>query len=902
MRVRLAIIAALLVVVAGAEGMPPQPLFQARQPSPTGSPEVTTAPQAIERKGRSHDGDKAVAKTTQQIMAEPAELPKKMIQVEEREFEPPAGWRRTARSQAAGQGTTTTTSPSGASKSVAQTIGSTNFLGVDVNDSLYTPPDSMGAVGPSQFLLGVNGRIRTFTKAGSADGKLDTTLNQFFSPITNRSTTDPRVRYDRATGRWFVTAIDVPAALINNKILIAVSNGSTITSATTWHFFTIAAPSGSFADFDTLGIDEDALYIGANLFNDADELTDTQAWVVTKSSVLSTGPIHSTTFGLLDWDAGIGPYSPEGVDNLDTGTNQGYFIGIDGFSSDQLDIVRVNNPGAASPTLTGMVVPTVATGLPAAVSQPSPGPQLDGGDLPRLGNAVIRKGRLWTSHSMEVTSTGNVGAGGREGVRWYELQGLTSSQPTVNQTGLIYDPSVTPFSYWMSSVMVSGQGHAAFGFSRASTDGTLGFASAAMTGRLATDTLGATDPVTLLQGSTFLYNDPFDDPVERWGDYSYTSVDPSDDMTMWTVQEYASNTDEWGVRVVQLKAPAPTITGAGTAPVGSTTTPIVVNGTGFFEPGSSFPNHLTVSVTGGVTVKNIVSVSPTEVVLNASTTGASAGNVTVTVTNPDGQTANGTASLTAAVLCTLCHDFDLDGGPDILLHNTSNARNRVWFLDGVHYVSGADVSHTAGLDWELVTVANINSDTKPDILLHNKKTGKNYVWFLNGTSYVSGGYVGQTASLDWQIVGMADFNNDTKPDILLHNKKTGKNYVWFLDGTSFLSGAYINKTASLSWVPVETKDFNGDTKPDILWRNSTTGVYSIWFMNGISYVSGKSIDRKASVDWVPMAAEDFSGDGKTDVLLRNAKTGAMIVWFLNENHYLSYAYIDKSVSTAWRPV
>src|SRR5437899_3221019 len=55
-----------------------------------------------------------------------------------------------------------------------QTLG-TNFLGAELGtDSAYVPPDSMGAVGPSQFLLGVNGRVRTFSKDGTPDGVLNT--------------------------------------------------------------------------------------------------------------------------------------------------------------------------------------------------------------------------------------------------------------------------------------------------------------------------------------------------------------------------------------------------------------------------------------------------------------------------------------------------------------------------------------------------------------------------------------------------------------------------------------------------------------------------------------------------------------------------------------------------------
>src|SRR6059036_4293600 len=49
----------------------------------------------------------------------------------------------------------------------------------------------------------------------------------------------------------------------------------------------------------------------------------------------------------------------------------------------------------------------------------------------------------------------------------------------------------------------------------------------------------------------------------RWGDYSFTDVDPNDDQTVWTFQEYALDATgtgfggDWAIRAVQLQAPPP---------------------------------------------------------------------------------------------------------------------------------------------------------------------------------------------------------------------------------------------------------------------------------------------------------------------------------------------------------
>src|SRR5437764_14963217 len=98
--------------------------------------------------------------------------------------------------------------------------------------------------------------------------------------------------------------------------------------------------------------------------------------------------------------------------------------------------------------------------------------------------------------------------------------------------------------------MTSGQGHTALGFS---TAGTSEYANAATVGRLSGDALGTTGTPELYTNSSTAHNAPY----SRWGDYSMTSLDPLDDMTMWTVQEFCDATNSYGVRVVKLLAPPP---------------------------------------------------------------------------------------------------------------------------------------------------------------------------------------------------------------------------------------------------------------------------------------------------------------------------------------------------------
>src|SRR6059036_288708 len=100
--------------------------------------------------------------------------------------------------------------PTGPAPLIAQTAG-LSFLGATLAETFSSfPPDTMGAAGPSQYIVCVNGRIRSFNKStGVADGVLNANTDVFFQsvmtpPVTNNFTSDPRIRYDRLSQRWFV--------------------------------------------------------------------------------------------------------------------------------------------------------------------------------------------------------------------------------------------------------------------------------------------------------------------------------------------------------------------------------------------------------------------------------------------------------------------------------------------------------------------------------------------------------------------------------------------------------------------------------------------------------------------------------------------------------------------------
>jgi hypothetical protein len=547
----------------------------------------------------------------------------------------------------------TTAPTSGASgAAVGTTLGpsapfpaSTSFLGAQLSESGFIPPDSMGSVGPNQVLVAVNGRIKVFGKGGAL-GALNVTDSTFWSSVRDgQAVTDPQVEYDRISRRWFVSAVNL--ARTNNRIMIAVSSGSSITDSSSFSFFSFASNgSGLFADYPQMGVDRYAIYIGTNDFSASGSLSNTSAFVIRKSSVTSGGPIVVTAFHNLIGGNGAGPFAPQPAEDMDPNVAQGYLIGVDNRFFGLLDVRRVSNP-AGTPTLSGnLSVFVPSTYFPLDVPAQGTSTRLDALDDRRFEAMIARKPggavSLWTAHNIRVNSSGVGGSGGdRDAARWYEIGSLDTT-PGLIQSGTMYDPAASnPRFFWIPSIAASGQGHASL---NSSTAGVGRFAQIASAGRLASDASGTTRAFTITQSSSSPYNITATNP-QRWGDYSQTVVDPTDNMTFWTFQEYANATNSWGVRVIKLKAPPPATPSSASpssVPQGSSSVPVTItgtaiNGSGFFDPGPAFSKRIKAAVSGGVAVNSVTYTDPTHVTLDLNTAAASAGGQTVTITNPDAQ-------------------------------------------------------------------------------------------------------------------------------------------------------------------------------------------------------------------------------------------------------------------------
>jgi hypothetical protein len=567
-----------------------------------------------------------------------------------------------------------------------------NFLASTFEEGHLWPPDPNGAVGTHQLVVLMNAGIKVFEKRNVTDAPLVTPkgisnnpapaqlfikLDQFFSPVLrgNAFTSDPHVRFDRLTKRWFVVAIDVdPSFKTTNFILIAVSDGEQITNATSFTFYRIPTalfpyntsnPIKPFLDYPTLGVDKNAVLIGGSLFflnsSGSEDSIYSAGYAINKQQLLRGQlSFNSIQFGFASRTRSGGMYVPQGTYNDDPTAAKSFFTGTN-FPQTSILLAGLNyNNNGQLTGITGYTVPVERFQYPPDVTAPGSPMPIEPNDTRLLAAAIYKnkitgKNSLWTAHAIGVNQAGQYLppdslfiTKARTASRWYEIDNIYST-PHLNQLGTVYDATKSSgrraLNYFNSSIAANGQGHAALGGTTAAFNRYLNVFVAGRTSDAASGILGAPTKTTNAH-AIYAPTNRSGSYIGRWGDFSQTVVDPMDDQTIWTFQEYANADDSYGVRAVQLKAPPP----ATPVPLGplsnKTDNTVTIKGisndnSGFFDPGTDQGgpgyNRLTVKSTGNIIASNVKFISPTEITFTLNTKNKPVGKYTIIITNPDGQ-------------------------------------------------------------------------------------------------------------------------------------------------------------------------------------------------------------------------------------------------------------------------
>lgn len=388
--------------------------------------------------------------------------------------------------------------------------------------SAVIPPDSSGAVGPQHFLSFVNSNLSVYRKDTRAR-VVNVALTAFFALPTGVGIGDVRAVFDPHSQRFVVSAMTGPYGWI----YLGVSQSNDPTGA--WFKTSFLAAQGSdsnkWPDFPTLGVDANGIYLAALMVGGSYPMT---IWAVDKAPLLQSTPSLGaiTAWRNLPWEGAIQPA-------VTFGNAGGEFL-VSRVSQTNLRLRRITGPMTAPGLVDQGYIPVPWQDSPPPAPALGSVTDISAGDF-RPAHAMWRNGSLWLAQGTAVA--------GRAACRWYQIDSATR---TVLQSGTVADPVR---SYFYPAVAVNDRGDVAMAFNGSHAGEYVG---AYYAGRLANDPPGVMSEPLLLRAGDGPYDRVDGNGTNRWGDYSYCSVDPSNG-SFWTIQEYARTNNDWGTWIARLE-------------------------------------------------------------------------------------------------------------------------------------------------------------------------------------------------------------------------------------------------------------------------------------------------------------------------------------------------------------
>jgi len=464
---------------------------------------------------------------------------------------------------------------------VTVTIGQ-NFTGSTYGvNSQALPPDGNGVIGPTRFMEFVNGAVAVYnrTNGNSVQRKSDTKFwsdaGLIISP--DSAVTDPRVIYDPLSQRWFATQVDFDATLASsggdptteaNDFLLAVSTTSSPTGPWKGFLFQADPDNGYFADFPTLGVDSNSVYISGDFYSASVPMGPGLVSIPKADLVGATPTIANLTwFGVMDYAVRGDVLQPATCfDGSASGSVLAMGdIGTDSAPHSNVVWFAVQNGGTTNPTLTAssqlFVLPyqvpdNANLGVPQFTALQPDGTTVLQANDPRLSAKVYAvKGVLYVVHSTEYN--------GHIAIRWYRIRAADHTlleQDTISNPNLdLFFPSIAANQYGVVVIGCNGSGANTFISSYAyvgqTVNGSTTFGNSILL------KAGQDNYHDLNEVLAQLLGDP--PTTSRWGDYSATSVDPNDPTQFWTIQTCAGPTDPslgagvWFEQITQLTVTTP---------------------------------------------------------------------------------------------------------------------------------------------------------------------------------------------------------------------------------------------------------------------------------------------------------------------------------------------------------
>lgn len=421
----------------------------------------------------------------------------------------------------------------------------------------FIPSDSIAAAGKTQLVQFTNGGFAVFDKGTGTRTAFtsDTSFWQDKAELAGVPNGDQRIIYNADADRWLAIGFGANTKDIN----VAVSDTSNALG--TWKgvkfegFAELTPGARALADFPTLAMDKNAVYIGTNDFaaatvGGATNFRGTTLNVIPLGDLFKADLSGPSTAGNVQFrtafTGGAGDdftrgFAIQGVNSSENSTTGNIIAAsINDFGLTRYDITNAGTAGALRTLTASTTIGTDYTFNDPA-RQPSvaiPANQRIVDPLDdRIGSSAWEvDGRIYSVHT--VTENGS----DFTSVRYTVLNSLTNAvldEGSIGGDGL--------FDYYQGSLAVNEFGQVVIGYNRSGLDpatGRITLAARAYSTSDIGELMQVGDEIVLRVSDTDDYHNGslFGSPGagrQRWADYSSVSLDPEDSSLFWVNGTFA---------------------------------------------------------------------------------------------------------------------------------------------------------------------------------------------------------------------------------------------------------------------------------------------------------------------------------------------------------------------------
>lgn len=441
----------------------------------------------------------------------------------------------------------------------------------DLFDSGSIPPDPSGAAGLNHVVNVINSNYAFYNKAGGLTGS--GTLQAFFAGLSNTPTFDPKVLYDTFENRFVIVALELfqSGPTVFSQILVAVSDDGNPSG--TWrqaeiNALTLISGENRFADYPGLAVDEDNIYITANMFGvSSGAFANSRIWRIRKG--VGTGGFYDGGAAAVTAVAAPLPPAPNNNPafnftlqpahmlgahpNATVGTFFSAYNGLNSSGNELLNLYTMTSPTGTMTFTHEFValgnIDNTAAGVPLAPQLAAVPNNIDSGRR-NVYSSVWRNNSLYGTTTLVPPSGADTG---QATAHWWRLSTVTLFTTTAADQGNIGGETIAAATHtFYPSVSVNTVNSVGFSFA---ASGPAIHPGAYFTFRLAGDAAGTVQPAETVAAGIDRYHS-LDGTRNRWGDYSGVSFDPSNNC-FWAYNEHSltqtappggSNNGVWGTR------------------------------------------------------------------------------------------------------------------------------------------------------------------------------------------------------------------------------------------------------------------------------------------------------------------------------------------------------------------